>query len=86
MPDPGSAYRARQGEDAAGWSCAAKDPHGRAYVMQTHNKTRIGDNGSRLWGLAQPRDKGLRGISQADLGGYLSMFLSDSRRGDISHA
>jgi hypothetical protein len=58
----------------------------RTHVVQLHDKTRVGDDGPRLPGLAQPREEGLRGISQADLGGYFSMFLSDSRRGDVSHA
>jgi hypothetical protein len=75
-----------KGEDAAGRTRRRRILTGRTYVMQPHDKTRIGDDGPRLPGLAQPRNEGLHGISQADLRGYFSMFLSDSRRGDISHA
>jgi hypothetical protein len=86
MPDPGSASCVRRTRMLLDGPADEGSSPGRAYVMQTDDKTRIGDDGPRLPGLAQPRNEGLRGISQADLRGYFSMFLSDSRRGDISHA
>jgi hypothetical protein len=58
----------------------------RRRVMQLHNEARPADHVTRLPGLVQPRNKGFRGVSQADLGGYFSMFFCDGRGGDISHA
>jgi hypothetical protein len=49
---PGSAPRVRQGEDDAGRTRRRRILTGRAYVMQTHDKTRIGDDGPPLQGLA----------------------------------